>query len=73
MPLWARSLAGNAETFVPANAIVPCASGKRPMMAFMSVVLPTPLRPTMATISPGCDGEADVAHDHRAPIARRDL
>ena len=53
MPRWARSLAGIAEMFVPAREIDPRASGRRPMMAFMSVVLPTPLRPTMATISPG--------------------
>ena len=52
MPRWARTLAGIAEMSVPANAIVPRASGKSPMIAFISVVLPTPLRPTMATISP---------------------
>jgi hypothetical protein len=44
--------AGNAEMSVPRNAIRPRFFAIRPMIAFIVVDLPAPLRPTRATHSP---------------------
>src|SRR5947207_275522 len=51
-PRRARSCAGNRDRSSPSRRIVPDVTRRSPMIAFRSVVLPTPLRPMMETISP---------------------
>ena len=40
------------------------------MIILLTVVLPEPLSPTIASVSPRCDREADIVDgDHLAPLA----
>ena len=52
MPSCAIRNDGRLRTSCPAKRIAPARAGVRPMMERMVVVLPMPLRPISATISP---------------------
>ncbi len=52
MPSFAILYDGRLRTSSPAKRILPARAGVRPMMERMVVVLPMPLRPIRATISP---------------------
>ena len=53
MPARARASGGAAVTSRPSMAIVPANRRVTPTMVLTSVVLPTPLRPSTASASPG--------------------
>src|SRR5690606_3689785 len=52
IPNRARLKEGNCEMGEPANLISPLLTGNKPIRLFISVDLPTPLRPMTARISP---------------------
>src|SRR5258708_5351820 len=52
MPMRARSWIDNRQTSRPLTRISPDCRWARPATSSSSVVFPTPLRPTMATVSP---------------------
>ena len=53
---------------VPATRTSPAERGRAPATASTVVVLPAPLRPRRATISPGADGEVDAVHHVGAAV-----
>ena len=66
MPATTRLCPGIRLMSVPSNVIVPAESGRRPEIVLRVVVLPAPLAPMRATISPAVHGQCDVGE-------RRDL
>ena len=52
MPSFAILYDGRLRTFSPAKRMVPALAGVMPIMERIVVVLPMPLRPIRATISP---------------------
>ena len=73
MPRWARSLAGIAETFVPAREIVPLRQWQEADDGLHERGLADAVAADDGDDLPRLDGQAHVAHDHGASIAGRDL
>ena len=55
-------------TSMPSIEIRPAVARTRPTSVFISVVLPTPLWPTMPTASPACSCEVDAVQDRNMAV-----
>src|SRR6184192_1188391 len=71
MPRRARRSAFSSDRSSPLNTIVPPRSGRRPISAFINVLLPTPLRPRTATISPRATSMSTPRSTSPAPYPAR--
>src|SRR5690349_19202128 len=70
MPSWVRPGAGMWPMSCPRNSIVPDVAGMSPEITLNSVVLPAPLGPRMARLSPGATSRSTSRTASRPPNRR---